>query len=328
MRTLSILTLVVARVAKMQRHQHDVYDEADMAIFVVSTAFAICGVWTLVQKDEWFLSISSFGLALGFCMVSVTVARSPPVPGVRPVPWFSVFHIVFWIVQFVYALSSGTAQHAVNAHARLIPPMRHAMVWVMLGAVGGFYPGSAGAKLTLFLGSAFFITARNLVLAYRWEQSEVDGQQKSAVQLLLDAQTAALVDGIPSRLSTELLLLGWASFVGATLLGLSIGMLFRAGSSRRTAAAIAVAEAAAAAAAIAAAEVAAAATADAEREVSMLKQHTAALESARREALVADKLRHRGKHRPGQSRHTSIRGTSSVVKLNACLEVVNAEEAA
>jgi hypothetical protein len=298
----------------MQRQQHDVYDSLDMAVFVGSTCATIGGAWTLVQSEEWFLSVSSLGLAIGFCVVSVTVARSPPSPGVRPTPWFSVFHIVFWIIQSLYALTSGTAQHAVNAHARLVPPMRHAMVWVVMGAVGGFYPGSVGAKLALFLGSAVFITARNLVLAYRWEQSQVDDQQKSAMRLLLDAQAAALVDGGPTRLSTELLLLGWTSFVGAALLGLSIGMLFRAGSSRRTAAAIA----AAAEEAVAAA----AAAADAQSEIAMLREHNMALETARRDALVAEKLRQRGRHqRQVQPCHTGVGGTLAYsAQLDACWE--------
>ena len=301
---LPIVTLVGKRSAEMQRQQHDVYDALDMAVFVASTCIAICGAWALVQKEEWFLSISSFGLALGFCVVSLTVARSPPSSGARPTPWFSVFHIIFWMFQFFYALFSGTAQHAVNAHARLIPPMRHAMVWVVMGAVGGFYPGSAFAKLVLFLGSAFFITGRNLVLAYRWEQSQVDDRQKSVMRLLLDAQTVALVDGTPTRLSTELLLLGWASFVGAALLGLSIGMLFRAGSRRRSAAAIAAASASAAVAA------------HAQSEVAMLRKHTMALEAARRDALVAaERLRHRRQQR----RHTDG-GSLASAKLDVCFE--------
>lgn len=299
------------------RQQHDVddstvYDSTDIGIFIFSTLIAITGAWALVQKEEWFLSVSSFGLALGFCVVSISVARSPS-PTV--IPWFSVFHILFWIVQFFYALCAGTPRHAVNAHERVSDNFgrRHAVVWVVMGAVGGFYPGSAAAKLALFLGSAFFITARNLILAYRWELSQADfrPEQQSAMRLLLDARDAALVEGHPTRLSTELLLHGWASFVGAALLGLSIGMLFRARSRGTIAAAHAAANA----------ELHDMASAH-QSEVAELRTHAVALETARREALV-EKLRHRGGQRragPGAGAGAPGRSSAASGALTACWE--------
>ena len=56
--------------------QPDDFDSADLVVFVVSTCVALVGAWRLVQEDEFFLSITSGGLALGFMIVSINVARS------------------------------------------------------------------------------------------------------------------------------------------------------------------------------------------------------------------------------------------------------------
>lgn len=210
------------------------FDGTDMAIFAASTGVALVGALRLVQSGESFLFISSLFLALGFLATSAFVARSPArrICGVnmRDVPLFSCFHVAFWMCQSSYALNSGTAQHAINAHERVSDHMglRHAMVWIVMGAVGGVYQGSAKAKFLLFIGSAILVTARNVILALQWEASRrPDPPSALLLQLLTDVKDAALGDA-EGRLSTELVLNGWVCLVGSMLLGLGLGMLIRA----------------------------------------------------------------------------------------------------
>ena len=183
-------------------------------VLVGCTCVAVGGAWRLVQEDEYFLSITALGLALGFMVVSVFVVRSRVAV---KIPWFSVFHITFWILQAAHALHSGSARHAINAHQRLIGH-RHPVVWVVMGSVGGFYPGTVRSKIVLFVGSAFFITMRNVMLALRWEESQADG--RAMMLLLSDLRDATLgyatsVGAAHStRLSTELFVNGSYSFVG------------------------------------------------------------------------------------------------------------------
>ena len=218
----------------MRKRENDDFDAIDLAIFVACTGVALIGALTLVQKDEPFLYISSFGLALGFMVTSILVARSPPRAGSHAIPLFSVFHLAFWIVQFSYALHSGTAHHAANAHERVVPGLRHAVVWVVMGSVGGFYQGTARSKLALFVGSTLFVTGRNVVLALRWEQAQAQparwhggGTHEPSVSRLLSEVRAAAFGYTPLRLPTELVLNGWYCFVGAMLLGLVVGMVSR-----------------------------------------------------------------------------------------------------
>ena len=223
----------------LARQQDERFDTTDLAIFASSTGIALVGALRLVQEDEPFLYMTSMSLALGFLVTSITVARSQRATSI---PWFSVFHIAFWIVQFAYALHSGTAQHAINAHQRVSDHLgwRHAVVWVVMGSVGGFYPGTVKSKLILFVGSTFFVTARNVVLAMRWEQSRplergwsrslATERSPDVATLLGEVLETASGGGraAPPRLSTELILNGWHCFTGAMLLGLGLGMLTRA----------------------------------------------------------------------------------------------------
>ena len=97
------------------------------------------------------------------------------------------------------------------------------MVWVVMGFVGGFYQGRAKTKLLLFVGSTVFITVRNLILAKVWEQAQADGFVSMRQLLAATISHAASADERTARVSTELLVNGWFSFVCACLLGLAIG---------------------------------------------------------------------------------------------------------
>ena len=217
--------------ARQPRQPHD-FDHTDMAIFAASTGVALIGSLRLVQGDELFLRISSLVLALGFLATSAIVARSPTRSGL---PLFSIFHVAFWAAQASYALHSGTAQHAINAHQRVsnLQGPRHAVVWVVMGAVGGFYQGTPRAKLLLFVCSMVLVTTRNVVLALRWEASTRQPPVRPSVaQLLRDVKDAALGD-TRGRLSSELVLNGSVCLVCSMLLGLGLGMLIRARSQQR-----------------------------------------------------------------------------------------------
>ena len=198
------------------------------------------------------------------------------------------------------------------------------MVWVVMGFVGGFYQGRAKTKLLLFVGSTVFITVRNLILAKVWEQAQADGFVSMRQLLAATISHAASADERTARVSTELLVNGWFSFVCACLLGLAIGMLARARSQNTVEATQAellrmveldertVAEARAKVEELA----------QLQKHAQELDMHAQALEAARREALVSQ-VRQRGtSKRSSSSARTNASGRGH---LNAFQEEMDVD---
>ena len=152
----------------------DGYDLSD--IMLVASGVAII-ILLVERKAEPFLFMSVI-MFLFLCLsMFVRAPRIQRMPVYLPeaLPWVSLMHLVFWVLQLIFTLMCGTVQHAINCHER----QHHRAeifrgVWVILGFSAGFTPGSARLKLMEFALASVAINMRQLALALTWERSQAD----------------------------------------------------------------------------------------------------------------------------------------------------------
>ena len=152
----------------------DGYDVSDISL--VATGVVFC-MFLCVPRDEPFLFISVsvfFVLCFSLFFRASWIQNLPMYPAENH-GYLSQMHLVFWVIQLIFALLYGTAQHAIHIHER---QHRHAEmfigIWVILGFTSGFTPGSGPAKLMEFAIASVAIQMRQLTLALTWEQSQAD----------------------------------------------------------------------------------------------------------------------------------------------------------
>ena len=176
----------------------------------------VINIWLTSIIQEPFMWCTTVGFLV--CVVSDTL-RGVLLRLVAGLPVSSVLHTLFWVLQLLYAYSCGTAQHAILAHARVHTRMEFiASAWVILGFVGGLFPGRAGHKGVLFVVASVAIVARKWLLVQAWQRARAEqGPLHSATRGAATAWTAG----------DELMAGGVKCLIVAPLISLVLGTLAR-----------------------------------------------------------------------------------------------------
>ena len=149
--------------------------EFEVADGVLVILAGIVNIGAMSLEHETFFKTTTLIFAVGCFTLCIPGVRPASFGAIRGLPRISTMHALFWTIQLLYVLLFATEQHAIHTHWRLHWKVEYiASSWVVLGFIGGSYPGRALHKLVLWAIASASIIGRLIVLRQVWERVRVE----------------------------------------------------------------------------------------------------------------------------------------------------------